>query len=261
MRSVSILSAGLFLLGSATAQDTGSVNTATITDATAQPETPTTVPAVSTAIASNIPLQTTISNPVTATAPGAQIQTTAGAPSVTTDDLTTDIVSPNTISVLSLMLVRSNPRLSLLLLLKICSCVSQVIIQLPYSRVRQLFQPHHSVYRQITKVPLVYLSPRTTSTAISLLATRLNQRMSCLTRSIGGKVLVSAHGTLIARNTSSVLMIQRAHRVLTTITLLSVIVRSGSRLLRWTHHRQCQLPRLTTSLLISPSRQAADLAP
>lgn len=83
----------LLLLGSVVAQDTGSVNTATITDATKAPETPSSVPSPTTAVDSVITPDTTQINPVQATAPGAQIISTSNAATVTTELLTTDIVS------------------------------------------------------------------------------------------------------------------------------------------------------------------------
>lgn len=82
----------LVLLGSVAGQDTGSVNTATITDATKAPETPSSVPSPTTAVQSVVTADTTQMNPVQVTAPGAQIVSTPIAASVTTDLLTTDVV-------------------------------------------------------------------------------------------------------------------------------------------------------------------------
>lgn len=68
------------------------MNTATITDATKVPETPSTVPAPTTSVTSIVTLDTTRANPVAATAPGAQISTTSGAPAVQTQDIAGDVV-------------------------------------------------------------------------------------------------------------------------------------------------------------------------
>lgn len=92
MKSRSLVSQWFILVSVVAAQNTGSIDTATITDATGFIQTPSTVPAPTSVALQSTGLATTLENPVAVTAPGAQITTTDGAPTVTTDVLTTDIV-------------------------------------------------------------------------------------------------------------------------------------------------------------------------
>ncbi|CCG81541.1 Endo-1,3(4)-beta-glucanase 1 [Taphrina deformans PYCC 5710] len=93
-----LLGAALFLSSYTAAQGTGSVITATITDATKVPETPASVPTLTSTDVTKSPLQTTVTDPGAVTAPGAQISTTSGAPSVTVDEIATGIVKPKVVA-------------------------------------------------------------------------------------------------------------------------------------------------------------------
>ena len=97
MRNSVILGASV-LVGSCLAQSSNTVNTNAITDATASIQTPATVASITTTPATKIPLQTSIIDPVTATAPGATIRQRPNVATIATTTFSSDFIQPSTIA-------------------------------------------------------------------------------------------------------------------------------------------------------------------